>query len=284
MGFLDALGFGKKRKVNLAPDIEYPLQTDLYFTKPFRERGMAAFQAAQGKDVPGFGFEDEFVDRATNPVIQDRIQRLTRDEIPQLTAQQAARGITRSTPATAQIQRAQQQAQGDIDKLLSNFYVLNQQQRKTDIGQGLDIAQNMQTQQENMMNKRAAASEALVGRTSAVAEKRNAEDQAMKQATIGALMAAATGGLSALGGGGAGIPMLGGGVSTGKKLPGGIPITTFTNQYAPTGFAGMSTAPQLNQFLSQYSTNQLSQLSKQGMYDFIVNMFKQSGPSSNIAI
>lgn len=169
--------FKKTPKPNLTPDIPMPSQESLYFTKPLRELAETGINAARtGAETPGIGFGQDFLNRATNPAIKEIQRTFTEDTLPQLSSQQSARGIARSSLATDQIAREQRVAQGNINQLLANFYVLNEQQKKSDIGTRLNLATGLQDQQAAMKSAEASASERLANATAAQQTSRAAAE------------------------------------------------------------------------------------------------------------
>ena len=139
MGFFSSL-FGKSKKQNLTPDISYPTQEQLYFTPMLRKlAGQRIEGATTGRDVPGVGFGDDFVSKATNPIVTERMRRFREETVPTISSEASRRGLGRSTLTTRQIQRAERDTQSDIDQLLSKFYVLNEQQKKSDLTEGINL-------------------------------------------------------------------------------------------------------------------------------------------------
>lgn len=191
--------FGKKSKPNLTPDISYPTQEQLYFTRPNSGtdlRTIAEERLFQGK---GLGFGEDFVSRTANPVIKQREARFNEQDLPFISSQLSARGVGRSGGtglATDIVNRANVQKNRDIDEIYADMYKLNKAQEKQDFGQALNLAQYLQDQQLGMKNNQAAASERLTNATANQQLQRQKEtDQGLLQ--FGSLLAAPfTGGKS----------------------------------------------------------------------------------------
>ena len=196
--------FKKTPKVSATPDIAYPTQEQLHFTTPLRTLAQQRIQAGTtGEETPGVGFGKDFLSQATNPAIKEIRRQFSEESLPQLSSQQSARGIARSSIATDQIAREQRVAQGNIEQLLANFYVLNEQQKKSDITEGLNLGIGLQNQQAGMKADQAAASERLVERTAAGQLSRAKSEQDRLNAIGDAAIGLVGGGISGgIGGGG----------------------------------------------------------------------------------
>lgn len=157
MGLFSGL-FGKKTKVNLTPQFSPALQGDLYFTKQLRD---LTSRRLAGQDL---GFGEDFLSKSTNPAIVGRQQRFREETVPTISNQASARGLGRSSIVMDQIGKAERNTNQDIDELVSKFFTLNEQQKKQDFGQSLDVSRYMQDQEADLLNNRAAASERQVGR------------------------------------------------------------------------------------------------------------------------
>jgi len=107
-----------------------------------------ATRAAKGEqNVPGIGFGPEFLDRASNPLIQREKNRLQREVLPGIASDFSSRGLGRSAGgqlATGALQRGRENSEQRINELLSHFFVLNEAQKKTDITQGINLGTQQQ--------------------------------------------------------------------------------------------------------------------------------------------
>lgn len=166
--------FGKKAKINLTPDVNPPNQEDLFFTTKLRD---LASRRIAGNDL---GFGPEFLDKATNPTIQGIERNFSQNTLPRLSSQLSARGVNRSIGpglATDVLSRAEGDKNQGISELLSQFYTLNETQKKADFGQALDLSKGLQDQQASMLNNKALASERLSQRTQDQANTNAAVDR-----------------------------------------------------------------------------------------------------------
>lgn len=163
----------KTKKVNLTPDISYPTQEQLYYTPKLRE---ITDRRLSGQDL---GFGEDFLSKTANPVIAQREARFKNEDVPFLNSQLSARGVGRSAGkglATDILGKASSEKTRDIDEIMSKFYLLDQQQRKADFGQALDVSRYMQDQQLGIKNNQASASERLANATAADARARESRD------------------------------------------------------------------------------------------------------------
>lgn len=177
--------FKSSRKVNLTPDVTplTPAQINpaLY--------GSLSELARKYQEGPGFG--DDFLSRTTSAPIASREARFKDIELPQISSQLSSRGLARSAGpnlATDVISRATSQKERDINDLISQFYLLNERQKKADTSFGANLGQNILTGDVAQHNQIAAASERLAGATAADARSRDTTDRA----TAGNLLGAAT--------------------------------------------------------------------------------------------
>lgn len=198
-GILGFLGFGKKNKVNQVQNFrmppsasEAPLYPDL------RQLASQRIKAGTtGEETPGVGFGPGFLDRATSAPIASREARYREVEMPQLSAELSKRGIARSAgPGLASdiVTRAGQSKERDINDLLANFYVLNEQMKKSDITEGIKVGDQLDTQFLNQGNEQAsqfnAAERGNTERTAGVAAQNNANSLARQNQVIGTLLSA----------------------------------------------------------------------------------------------
>jgi len=243
MGFFDDLfGRGNQIKPTTATTRRFGIPAsdtlrDVAGTKEFRTLAQRSTQAALGQDPKFGGFGEDFLSRATNPAIQGRLNRLREVEIPEISSAASARGLGRSTIATGQIQRAGTEASRDIDQLVSNFFVLNEAQRKTDINQGIGVGERQQNFELLSNQARANLDTTDINRNLNVQQANQTTENAAQARLLQTVLAAAGAGAGALGAGGAGVGA-GGGVATGQFLAGGTPTSTFGPQNVPSGFEG----------------------------------------------
>ncbi len=80
----------------------------------------------------GIGYGPDFVSRATNAPIASRETRFTQEEMPYLSSEMGARGLSRSSIAGSAIGRATTAKEQDINQLIANAYLANEQQKKLD--------------------------------------------------------------------------------------------------------------------------------------------------------
>lgn len=190
MKLSEFLGFGKK-KVNETPAIPMPTQEQLTLTKNLRD------YALTGKGFEGQGYGEGFLNKATNPVIANKEAVYREQTLPGISNQLSARGVGRSAGAglsTDMVNRAEQAKNRDIDELMSKFYVLNEQQKKTDESQMLRTAGGLQDQEAQMLTDRAQASERQAIRDTTQNNSFNADQDKRQQQTISAALGAVTGG------------------------------------------------------------------------------------------
>ena len=227
--------FGKKSKPNLTPDVSYPDQEGLAHTATLRD--LFNRRVGKGQDL---GFGEGYLDKATNPAIQSSQRRFQNETVPFLQNQLSARGVSRSAGsglATDVLGKAAQEQQGQVDQLVSQFYHLNELQKKQDFGQALGVGENMQNQQAGMLTQKAAASERLNQRTQEASRHNDDIDQqrfsTVMQAVGAAMGVPISGGGNTAGGGSGGIQQLG-------NQPGIGQISTYGSNNVPQGFGGMS--------------------------------------------
>lgn len=163
----------KKPKPNLTPDVQQPSQEDLAFTPKLRD---ITRRRLDGQDL---GFGEDFVSRQSSPGIAQIDANFKERTLPTLSNEASKRGIARSSIATDQIGRADQQRNRDIQETVARFQYLNELQKKQDFGQALDQSNNMQNQQAGLLGRRADASERLADKTAAQQNQRQLDNQAM---------------------------------------------------------------------------------------------------------
>ena len=137
-----------------------------------------------GEDTPGVGFGQDFLSKSTNPVVKDRLRRLTEQTIPKISSDYSARGIGRSNLASNAVQRADRDTQNEIDQLISKFYVLDQAQRKTDISEGIRAGQSNQAFEQGV-NRDIVSGDQFNRQAQYGADTQNAK---INQADVGALI------------------------------------------------------------------------------------------------
>lgn len=205
--------FGSKKKVNMTPAEDYPSPYSLYFSKQGSGHDLRDYVERGLFHGEGLGFGPDFLSKATNPAIASREARFNETELPQLSSQLSARGLARSAGpnlATDVLTRAGQNKERDINDLLSQFYTLNEQQRKNDRNTLLGEANTLQAQEAGMLADRAAASERQVSRNVAERDSRfNAEQGAASNILNAAGGFLSGGGLGRIGEVVSGIPGIG---------------------------------------------------------------------------
>lgn len=201
--------FSKKSKPNLTPDVAMPKLDDLPFTnndasaRGYSLRDFAANRIS-GKTPVGFG--EDFLSRTTNAPIASREARFTNQEMPFINSQLSARGVGRSAGrglATDVVNQASLQKERDIQDLLSQFYLMNELQKKTDMTQALNLAKDINVQAGNLETNRASASERLSERTADQTNLRNEQSRQDADSIGNVLASMAIGGVTGgMGGGG----------------------------------------------------------------------------------
>lgn len=151
--------FGKKKKVNLTPDITpMPFGASDY-SVPLKQLALSRIRGE------GVGFGNDFTERAGNSQAKRMRQDFQDYTSPFLSSQASARGLGRSSLALDQQRRAYGETQSDIDQLMERLYILNKQQEKSDISEGINLATQQQGAEFNQSNQQAAASERLANAT-----------------------------------------------------------------------------------------------------------------------
>lgn len=162
MGLFSGL-FGKKAKSNLTPDVTPYYQSQLALTNDLRP---LVQNRLRGNDL---GFGEDFLSKTSNPVMAQRQARFQNEEIPRINSELSSRGFARSAgapgTATDSLIKAGQSNQRDLDEIMSKFYLLNEQQKKTDDQRNIGEANILQDQEADMQMNVAGASERLSGRT-----------------------------------------------------------------------------------------------------------------------
>ena len=251
-GFLSI--FKSKKKPNLTPGIVPMDYGNLYHTPELRQ---FASDRISGKTA---GFGDQFVDKASNPVIASREARYREQEIPQLSSQLSARGLARSAGpnlATDVLTRAGQQKERDINEVLAQFYTLNEAQKKRDIGEGVGVAERSSGQQERMQAAQARESRTQIEQTAAQQRAYEQQDRGDLD-RIGAMVATAIGGLSGGFGGGTSPTMLG-------SMPNVGQVSTYGTANIPQGFSSLRMPSVGSNILGQTSSSQLRGLDVQSL-------------------
>lgn len=229
MGILKS--FFKREKAPEIPKISLPGLGDYEQYGPIHKLATSRLKGE------GLGFGDQFVDRATNPVVTEKMRRFNESTVPTLSNQASARGLGRSNLATNSIQRAERDNSSDIDQLISNFYVLNENQKKRDTSEAVGIETGLLDRATNRTNAQAAIDINTPQQQFAMnqsADKTNyAKDQGLLS-TLGTLVGGAFGG-----------PL---GASAGSKM-GGAPMD-----------AGSTANIQGSSAYSKYSEDEIDQL------------------------
>ncbi len=127
--------FGKKAK---APEYKMPEVPGLGDLPHYLNLKQAAEDRISGK-VAGFG--DDFVGKATNPAIANIDANFQNRTLPTISSEASKRGLGRSSIVQDQIGQADQQRNRDINSLISQFTVMNEQQKKKDFSEGVGIAE-----------------------------------------------------------------------------------------------------------------------------------------------
>lgn len=169
----------KSKKVNLTPDVSYktPEQASPQFYKPLSELAQQRIKAGTtGLETPGVGFGQDFVAKSTNPVADSMRRNFNNVTSPFLSSQYSARGLGNSSLAASAQGLAQGNVESDIGNLMAQFYTLNEQQKKNDITQGINLGSNLMQGDINQSNQIAGASERLANATAQDARAREQRD------------------------------------------------------------------------------------------------------------
>lgn len=154
--------FGSNKKVNSTiPETVYPKQENLYMTPSLRQLAKQRVQAGTtGEETPGVGYGADFLDKATSPAIKQIDYDMQTRTMPRINSELSKRGVSRSAGAglsTDIIGQAQRQSNLDIENLISKFQVLNEEQKKQDITEGIGLGQNLNNQEAGMLTNQANA-------------------------------------------------------------------------------------------------------------------------------
>ena len=206
----------KTRKVNLTPSISVQspreVNPEMY--------GTLSDLAKNYMKGPGFG--EGFLDKATNPAIANIDANFRNRTMPTLSNEASKRGLARSSIVQDQIGQADLQRNRDINSLVSQFYTLNEQQKKNDTQFGAGLGQNILGGDVSAQQQQAAASERLANATAADARARETRDTGLAGNIMQAgaqLAVPALGGISSLLGG---IPGMSGISDLLSKAQGGM--------------------------------------------------------------
>lgn len=201
MSLLSSL-FSSSKKSNLTPNttplLPYQIDPETYGNlSTFANKRIQAGNT--GEETQGVGFGKDFLGKATNPAISQIDYNFNNRTMPLINSQLSARGVARSAGgglATDVIGQADQQRNRDIDNLVSQFYALNEQQKKNDITQGVGVGQGLLSGDVAAQHDQAAASERLANATAA----QNNYAQGVNQQRAGNLVQAGAQMLPAAGG------------------------------------------------------------------------------------
>jgi len=188
--------FGGRSKAVQAPQVTIPSVGGYEQYPTLQEFAMGRIS---GKTA---GFGEDFLNRATNAPIASREARFRDEEVPFLNSQLSARGVGRSGGtglATDVMNRASLQKERDIQDLMSQFYVLNEAQKKTDTSEGVRVSEGLLDRQANRATQQAGLDAGLNATNAGL--KANA-DTAQREG-INKLIATALGGAAGMAGVGA---------------------------------------------------------------------------------
>lgn len=188
-GLLGFLGFGKKSKPNLVPDIMPPSATDSPLYGQLKDFAANRIKAGTtGEETPGVGFGPDFVSKTSNPAIAQIDANFRDRTLPTISNEASKRGLARSSIVADQIGRADLQRSRDIDSMVADFYKLNEIQKKSDITEGVNVGNTLDTQYLNQGNQQAAESAKIRDLTLGVANTNNANDLKRQNQVIGSMM------------------------------------------------------------------------------------------------
>lgn len=153
-------GFSQK-KPNLSPSIAMPSVEDLHFLNTDARRGGYSLRDFASKRIQGndLGFGDQFTDKMSSPGIAQIDANFKNRTLPTLSSEASKRGLGRSSIVQDQIGQADLQRNRDIDAMVANFQYLNEQQKKTDQNNAVNLAQDLDREQLGAAQEMARSSE-----------------------------------------------------------------------------------------------------------------------------
>lgn len=181
-------GLGKRRKPNLTPAMSYRSANE---SPMWNSLSTLANKRIAGE---GLGFGEGFVDKTANPAIAKVEANYRESTLPRINQELSKRGMARSTNAIDQITRAEQSKNRDVEDIYSQYFLLNERQKKSDQTEGINLGRGLQADYLNQENLKAGASERLANATAAQQNQWNTEDRADRDKTISAILGGITGG------------------------------------------------------------------------------------------
>lgn len=155
-------------------------------------RDLVTRRLERGEDL---GFSD-IQDRVLNPQISALKRKFTEETSPFLSEQASSRGLGRSDVALTQQRTAERDLQDRVGDLVSTFTALNEQQRKADVGQAVDVAKYLGGQEQQIRGARAnlalGEQERSDTQYEALRSRKNATDAQIVQTLIGSAFGGAT--------------------------------------------------------------------------------------------
>lgn len=106
----------------------------------------------------GTGYGDNFVNNATNPVAQSMRRNYQNVTAPTISSNYSSRGLGNSSLAANAQGLAEGNVESDIGNLMSQFYTMNEAQKKNDINTGAGLSQNLLSGDVAQQNKQADTS------------------------------------------------------------------------------------------------------------------------------
>lgn len=226
MGLFDGL-FGKKKKSqeDISGKPMYAWEAPSY---PLVSETLKSRMAGKG-----VGYRPEILSGVTSAYAKQRRGALENYEIPGITSAASARGLGRSSIATSQIGRAEQEAGRDIEERVAQMALADEEQRRKEINQALADTQNLLGTEIGSSQVRGDWERGVSAYHAGQSARRKAEDQAFTDRLI------ATG--ATLGGG-----LIGG--------PTGMAIGSQLGRVATGGGSDMSDLALLQEFKGKPAT------------------------------
>lgn len=152
MSLLSTL-FGSKKQ-NAAPAI-VPLSPQQINPQAYGDLSTLAHNYTNGI---GTGFGDSFVNNATNPVASSMRRNYQNVTAPTISSNYSSRGLGNSSLAANAQGLAEGNVESDIGNLMSQFYTMNEAQKKSDTQFGANLGNSLLGGDVAQQNKQAASS------------------------------------------------------------------------------------------------------------------------------
>jgi hypothetical protein len=184
---------GKKKKEEpLTYDtIDLKSLTDTSTGKTLNDRILAALN--QGQNI---GYPAEYINRSTSPFVASRESGFTENELPALNAEYGSRGLSRSTLAGRDINKAYAQKERDINEIMANAYTQNLNQSKTDIARYENLADTFSQNQTALENQELLYNAGINNTNAKAAYDTNATNDANAYSNLNTAIGSALGALN----------------------------------------------------------------------------------------